>query len=133
MVSWLVGPRSMENAIAFMQDIRSRVTKRIQLTTNGHAMYEVAVRAAFKWNEVHWAMLVKQYGSEADPADPTWRYRSAGVHRRTQGEEDRATRSRPSKHQLHRAVEPDPSDAESPVYPAHETRSARRRNTTPTR
>jgi IS1 family transposase len=74
MMSWLVGPRSVENAITFMQDIRSRVTQRIQLTTDGHAMYEVAVRAAFKWNEVHWAMLVKEYGSESDPADPTRRY-----------------------------------------------------------
>jgi IS1 family transposase len=65
MVSWLVGPRTMQNAIAFMKDIRSRVTQRIQLTTDGHAMYEVAVREAFQWNEVNWAMLVKQYGQPA--------------------------------------------------------------------
>jgi IS1 family transposase len=74
MVSWLVGGRTVENAIAFMQDIRSRMTRRIQLTTDGHVMYEVAVRAAFKFDEVDWAMLVKQYGSEADPADPSRRY-----------------------------------------------------------
>jgi IS1 family transposase len=65
MMSWLVGPRTQENATAFMQDIRSRVTQRIQLTTDGHNMYEVAVRAAFRWDEVHWAMLVKQYGQPA--------------------------------------------------------------------
>ena len=64
MVSWLVGPRSQENATAFMQDIRSRVTQRIQLTTDGHGIYEAAVRAAFRWDEVDWAMLVKQYGTE---------------------------------------------------------------------
>jgi hypothetical protein len=29
MMSWLVGPRTQENATAFMQDIRSRVTQRI--------------------------------------------------------------------------------------------------------
>ena len=39
------------------------MTRRIQLTTDGHAVDEVAVRAAFKWDEVHWAMLVKQYGT----------------------------------------------------------------------
>jgi IS1 family transposase len=63
MVTWLVGPRSVENATAFMQDLRSRLTQRIQLTTDGHAMYETAVRAAFRWDEVHWAMLVKEYGT----------------------------------------------------------------------
>lgn len=55
-MSWLVGPRNQENATAFRQDIRSRVMQRIQLTTDGHNMYEVAVRAAFRWDEVHWAI-----------------------------------------------------------------------------
>ncbi len=75
MMSWLVGPRSVENAVAFMQDIRSRVTRRIQLTTDGHNMYEVVVRAAFRWDEVHWAMLVKQYGTvDPDKVDAAHRY-----------------------------------------------------------
>ena len=74
-MSWLVGPRIIDNAIAFMKDVRSRVTQRIQLTTDGHPMYEVAVREAFKWNEVHWAMLVKQYGvAEPDKLDAAHRY-----------------------------------------------------------
>lgn len=74
-MSWLVGPRSIENAIEFMKDIRERVTQRIQLTTDGHPMYEVAVRSAFKWNEVHWAMLVKQFGTvDADKLDSAHRY-----------------------------------------------------------
>jgi IS1 family transposase len=75
MMSWLVGPRSVENATAFMQDLRSRVTQRIQLTTDGNLMYETAVRAAFRWDEVHWAMLVKQYGTvEGDQKDSAHRY-----------------------------------------------------------
>ncbi len=75
MISWLVGPRSIDNAVGFMKDLRSRVTQRIQLTTDGHSMYEVAVREAFKWNEVHWAMLVKQYGTvEPDKVDAAHRY-----------------------------------------------------------
>lgn len=69
MISWLVGSRSVENATTFMQDLRSRLTQRIQLTTDGHGMYEVAVRAAFRWDEVDWAMLVKQYGTEAAGLD----------------------------------------------------------------
>lgn len=66
MVSWLVGPRNQDNATAFMKDIRSRVTQRIQLTTDGHNMYEIAVRAAFRWDQVHWAMLAKQYSASTD-------------------------------------------------------------------
>ncbi|HZW07778.1 MAG TPA: IS1 family transposase, partial [Phycisphaerales bacterium] len=75
MVTWLVGPRSVENAITFMQDLRGRVTRRIQLTTDGHPHYEVAVRAAFRFDEVDWAMLVKQYGT-VDPqkVDAAHRY-----------------------------------------------------------
>ena len=74
MMSRLVGPRSVDSAIAFMKDIRSRVTQRIQLTTDGFAAYELAVPMAFQAHEVHWAMLVKEYGSEADPKDPSRRY-----------------------------------------------------------
>jgi IS1 family transposase len=74
-MSWLVGPRIVDNAVAFMKDLRSRVTQRIQLTTDGHNMYETAVRAAFRWDEVHWAMLVKQYGTtEPELMDAAHRY-----------------------------------------------------------
>lgn len=69
MLTWLVGPRNLENAVTFMKDLRSRLTQKIQLTTDGHTMYETAVRAAFDWNEVDWAMLVKEYA-----ANPTGVY-----------------------------------------------------------
>ena len=56
-MTWLVGSRSQENAITFMRDVRSRLTRRIQLTTDGHGMYLTAVRMAFKFGEVDYAML----------------------------------------------------------------------------
>lgn len=62
MVSWLVGARSPENAIAFMQDVAARLTNRVQLTTDGHGMYLTAVRSAFEFARVDYAMLVKTYG-----------------------------------------------------------------------
>jgi len=75
MISWLVGPRSVENATAFMQDLRSRLAGKIQLTTDGHNMYHTAVRAAFNWDEVDWAMLVKEYGAvEGEAKDAARRY-----------------------------------------------------------
>jgi IS1 family transposase len=75
MITWLVGPRSVENATAFMKDLRSRLTMKVQLTTDGHNMYETAVRAAFNWDEVNWAMLVKSYGTEGgDVKDAARKY-----------------------------------------------------------
>ncbi len=62
MVSWLVGERSQESASAVLQDLASRVTGKIQLTTDGHTMYPEAVRSAFSWKEVDYAQVVKSYG-----------------------------------------------------------------------
>ncbi len=77
MITWLVGQRESNDATEFLKDLRSRLSNRVQLTTDGHGMYEIAVRAAFGW-EVDWAMLVKEYGTLDDPKDPTRRY-SPGV------------------------------------------------------
>lgn len=62
MVTWLVGPRNGTSATTFMIDVASRVSGKIQLTTDAHAMYPDAVRAAFNWNEVDFAQLHKSYG-----------------------------------------------------------------------
>ncbi len=60
-VSWLVGGRDGEYAIAFMDDLRSRLANRVQLTTNGHKAYLEAVEGAFG-GDVDYAQLVKLYG-----------------------------------------------------------------------
>lgn len=62
-VSWLVGHRNAEWAKAFMMDVASRLSNRIQLTTDGHHTYFEAVDEAFG-ADVDYAMLVKMYGSE---------------------------------------------------------------------
>jgi IS1 family transposase len=62
MVSWLVGPRTPENALAFMEDVERRLANRVQLTTDGHNMYLSAVESAFGWNGVDYARLIKSYG-----------------------------------------------------------------------
>lgn len=71
MVSWLVGPRNMDTAYEFMQDVKSRMTNRIQLTTDGHSMYFAAVGAAFN-DDVDYPQLVKYYG--VDPNAPVGKY-----------------------------------------------------------
>ncbi len=61
-VSWLVGGRDGEYAMAFMDDLRSRLANRVQLTSDGHKAYLEAVEGAFG-GDVDYAMLVKIYGN----------------------------------------------------------------------
>jgi hypothetical protein len=57
-----------------MQDVASRVTTRIQLTTDDHRVYAEAVEGAFG-ADVDYAMLVKIYGASND--NPESRYSPA--------------------------------------------------------
>jgi IS1 family transposase len=65
-VSWLVGARDAEYANAFMNDVAERVSTRIQLTSDGHKPYLVAVEDAFG-ADIDYAILQKIYGQEANP------------------------------------------------------------------
>ena len=60
--SWLVGGRDSEYAMAFMDDLASRLANRVQLTSDGHKAYLEAVEGAFG-GDIDYAMLVKIYGN----------------------------------------------------------------------
>lgn len=60
--SWMVGPRDGQAAIAFMDDLASRLANRVQLTSDGHRPYLEAIEGAFG-ADIDYAMLVKMYGS----------------------------------------------------------------------
>jgi IS1 family transposase len=62
MISWLVGGRDGDYAMAFMDDLRSRLANRVQLTSDGHRAYLEAVEGAFG-GDVDYAQLVKIYGT----------------------------------------------------------------------
>ena len=64
-MSWLVGGRDSEYALAFMDDLRSRLANRVQLTSDGHKAYLEAVEEAFGAN-IDYAMLVKLYGESPE-------------------------------------------------------------------
>ena len=66
-VSWLVGGRDGEYALAFMDDQRSRLANRVQLTSDGHKAYFEAVEGAFG-GDIDYAMLVKLYGASPEGA-----------------------------------------------------------------
>lgn len=61
-VSYLVGGRDAEYAMWFMNDLRSRLANRVQLTSDGHRAYLEAVEGAFG-ADVDYAQLVKMYGN----------------------------------------------------------------------
>jgi IS1 family transposase len=60
-LSWMLGPRDLDTATAFMRDLVSRIHGRVQLTTDGMHAYLEAVEAAFG-SEVDYAHLQKIYG-----------------------------------------------------------------------
>lgn len=62
MASWMIGNRDAAAAKAFIDDLAGRLANRIQLTTDGHRPYLMAVEEAFGSN-IDYAMLVKLYGS----------------------------------------------------------------------
>ena len=61
--TWFVGDRDAESANEFIKDLAPRLSRRVQLTTDGLKMYVEAVEEAFRSN-IDYAMLVKLFGEE---------------------------------------------------------------------
>ncbi len=74
MITWLVGLRSEWDCRDFIDDLASRLNKRVQLSTDGFGTYAKAVKVAFGAN-VDYGMVIKVYGS--DPVEPEKRYSPA--------------------------------------------------------
>ena len=63
-MSYLVsGERDGQTALAFMDDIRSRLEDRPQISTDGLVVYQEAVEGAFG-GDVDFAQVIKEYGKE---------------------------------------------------------------------
>jgi IS1 family transposase len=115
-VSYFVGDRSGQSAIALMGDLRARIENRVQLTTDGHRAYLEAVEGAYGGN-VDYAMLHKIYGPTiAAPG----RYSPPRVH----WDAEEADRGQPGRgarlNVLRRAPEPYDADVNAPLHPAHQ-------------
>jgi IS1 family transposase len=67
-LSYLCGGRDADWATQFMEDLASRVSTRIQITTDGLKAYALAVEGAFGM-DVDYAMLIKLYGAPSDRPD----------------------------------------------------------------
>ena len=70
---WYLGDRGASAGLAFVHDLRDRLTNRVQLTSDGHRVYLEAVETAFG-SDVDYAMLVKIYG---EPREKEATYRPA--------------------------------------------------------
>src|SRR3954453_9297130 len=68
LVSYMVGGRDGEYALALMDDLRGRLADKVQLTTDGHKAYLQAVEDAFG-ADIDYAMLVKLYGAAPATTD----------------------------------------------------------------
>lgn len=78
--SWLVGSRDAEAANQFVSDLASRLSHRVQVTTDGHKPYLEAIEGAFG-AEVDYAMLVKVYGAAPDGEKRYSPAQCIGAHR----------------------------------------------------
>jgi IS1 family transposase len=76
MPCWNIGTRGAESAYDFIHDLASRLANRIQLTTDGHKAYVVAVEDAFG-ADIDFAQLVKMYGTLGQTSDDARRYSPA--------------------------------------------------------
>lgn len=75
-VGWHVGNRDADSANTFMQDIQSRLSKRVQLTTDGLHSYLEAVTDNFG-SQIDFAQLVKLYGKEGSTGNAEKKYSPA--------------------------------------------------------
>jgi IS1 family transposase len=62
---WLVGLRNANYTSQFINDLKHRLSNRVQLTTDGNRVYLDAVNDVF-FKDVDYAMLVKLYGNSPD-------------------------------------------------------------------
>ena len=89
-MSWLVGGRDGDYAMAFIDDLSRRLANRVQLTSDGHRAYLEAVEGAFG-GDVDYAQLIKIYGASAAPAGRYSPAECTGIRKtRVEGDPDPA-------------------------------------------
>ncbi len=67
--AWRVGDRSSRTAMDFCADLASRFNGEIQITSDGHPAYKMAVASNFDMERTHFAQLVKIYGKDEQGRD----------------------------------------------------------------
>ncbi|MDD5189935.1 MAG: hypothetical protein PHE50_02700 [Dehalococcoidales bacterium] len=65
MATWLVGLHNIECAIQFINDLKDRLSNRVQLTTDGYKVYVDVIDNSFG-SDVDYPVLNKIYGKEIE-------------------------------------------------------------------
>jgi len=65
-----IGDRTASSAYKFMRNLEHRLANRVQLSTDGHHAYLVAVKAEFLARPIDYGMLIKIYGDSATGFSP---------------------------------------------------------------
>jgi len=73
MLSWFVGSRDEQSAAQFISDVASRLSSKIQMTTDGLKLYLNAIEGAFG-GAIDYAMLKKLYGASGNDNSAETRY-----------------------------------------------------------
>ena len=96
-VSYMVGERDSETAMAFKDDLRTRITERPQISTDGLKAHREAVDEAFG-GAVDFAQIIKTYGKAegSTTSDATAPLPAPASRRWWYG--DRRTWTRPTRH-----------------------------------
>lgn len=68
MISWIVSDRSQEAANAIIRDLKGRITRRIQLNSDGLPQYVEAVVNVFRPGEIDHAEIIKTFASSKPPS-----------------------------------------------------------------
>lgn len=61
--AWHIGDRTAQSAYHLMLQVSRRCANRLQISTDGHRAYLIAVEAAFSFRPVDFAQVVKIYGN----------------------------------------------------------------------
>ena len=128
-MSWLVGGRDGEYAMAFIDDLSRRLANRVQLTSDGHKAYLGAVEEAFG-DAIDYAQLIKLYGDVPDSAKG--RYSPRRLHRHPQGSRNGAPRKGGRLNIVRRTPEPHDAHAHAPLHPVSQMAFPKRSKTTRT-
>jgi IS1 family transposase len=115
-VSYMLGDRGADAAHTFMRDVASRISNRIQLTTDGHRVYAEAVEDAFG-SEVDYAMLVKIRGIERKPRIAL---QPRNLYRMPNWSVERHARPKIHLYQLCGTSEPFHENGNAPIHAANE-------------
>ena len=67
--AWRVGDRSARTAHDFCADLARRITGEVQITSDGHPAYKMAIGNNFDLERTHFAQLIKIYGKDEQGND----------------------------------------------------------------